>query len=633
MTRIRGGCRMVFLLWIAVCAILPGAARAEGEKVAAVSRAAIDDRYKWNVAALFASDEEWEARFGRLEEAIGALEKYRGTLSRSPSALLEWFAARDSVARRYDMLSVYASLRADEDTRVALYQDMDARASRLGTLLKEKTSWADPEIAAIDADTLRAFIARKKGLETYRFHIEDGIRRRAHVLSPREEELLAMSGTALAAPAKIAGMLRNADMEFPDVIDEEGREVTLTPGRFESFRASADARLRRDAYIGMLGAYEGKANTLAAALSGTVEAHIFHARARGFDSSLEASLFRNNIPPEVYSSLIDAVSKNIEPVHRYVALRKKALGLNEIHYCDLYPSLAENPPGAVSWDEAVEKVLECVRPLGAEYAGALREGLRSGWVDVYENEGKRSGAYSNGAHGSMPYILLNFGDNIDGVFTLAHETGHSMHSLLTGRRQAYVNSDYSTFVAEVASTANEALLQHRLEEDAAGGETDARIYILDRFLKDMMGTVIRQTMFADFELTMHEMAERGESLTPDALCTVYAALVRKYYGPEMVIDPETAYTWARIPHFFYNFYVFQYATSYAASYAIAEKILAGEPGAVEKYLGLLAEGGGDYPIEELKRAGVDMTTPAPVEAVMRAFAGAVNRLEKLIDAS
>lgn len=613
--------------------VTPAIAQTEGGHVPTVSRDEIDDAYKWNVASIFASDEAWEREFRALEKEIPALEKDRGTLGESASSLLAWFRKRDRIDQRYEILGVYASLRADEDVRVTRYQDMNTRAEKLGTTLRESTAWERPEIAAIDEDRLRFFLSEEDGLEVYRFHVEDAIRARAHTLSPREEELLAMSGQALRAPARIAGMLRNAEMDLPTVSDEHGQAVELTNGRFEKFRTSKNLAVRREAYLGMLGAYGAKANTFAAALAGAVDGHIFRARARGFDSSLDAALFGGNIPVEVYRNLIASVTANIESVHRYVSLRKKAFGLGEMHYYDLYPSLAEKPPGDISWDEGVEEVLASVAVLGDDYVNDLRTGLHSGWVDVYENEGKRSGAYSSGTKGTQPFILMNYGNNVDGVFTLAHESGHSMHTLLSSRNQEYVNADYSIFVAEVASTALEALLQQHMEEERRGGSVDEQIYLLDRFIKDMMGTVIRQTLFAEFELAIHEMAERGESLTPESMGRLYTSLVEKYYGPDMTVDPETAYTWARIPHFYYNFYVYQYATSYAASYAIAEKILAGDPDAPRRFLSLLSEGGSDYPIEELKRAGVDMTTPAPVESAMRAFGSAVDRLQKLIDAS
>ncbi len=606
---------------------------ADEAKMAATERHEIDDKFKWNTAAIFASDEVWEKELAALTKEAAVLKDYQGTLAKSSDALADYFLLRDKLLQRVEILSIYASLRSDEDTRVAKYKDMDTRAGKLYTKFAEWTAWEDPELAAIPADKLRGFLKKNKRLASYEFSIENSIRLRQYTLSPREEELLAMAGTALGAPADIAGMIRNADFKWPSIKDEDGNEVELTSGRFEKFRRSKDVRVRRDAYNAALGAYGGISNTLASALAGAVEGHIFNARARGYESSLHASLARNNIPESVYRNLIQTVGENIDPVHRYVALRKKALGLDEMHYVDLYPSIASNPPGGTPYDEGRKMVLGAVEVLGEPYVNDLNAGLDAGWVDVYENVGKRSGAYSHGTKGTMPYILMNYGDNISGVFTLAHEAGHSMHSLLTGRNQEYVNCDYSTFVAEVASTGVEALLQFKLGRESEGAGRDEQIYLLDHFIQDMMGTMIRQTMFAEFELGIHEMAERGETLTPEAMGAFYSGLVAKYYGPAMVVDPETAYTWARIPHFFYNFYVFQYATSYAASFAIAEKIDKGEPGAVDAFLNLLKEGGSDYPIEQMKRAGVDMTTPAPIEAAMRTMSDAVTRLEKLIEAS
>ncbi len=631
----RFGSSLVLFVLVAVIAStgIHSRVSAEGALVTAISRDEIDNAYKWDVASIFESDKEWEAEFVAMEGEIKSLDRFRGTLGNSAESLLSWFRQRDEVAQRFEILSVYASLRSDEDVRVTGFQDMDARAGKLGTTFGESTAWESPEIAAIDVERLRGFVDEEEGLEVYRFHVEEGIRARAHTLSPREEELMAMSSQALGSSARIAGMLRNADMDYPTIADEYGQDVELTSGRFEKFRTSKNVTVRRDAYLGMLGAYGTKANTLAAALSGAVEGHIFNARARGFESSLHAALFNHNIPVQVYHNLLESVAANIEPVHRYVSLRKKALGLDEMHYYDLYPSLAANPPGDISWDEGMEQVLQCVEVLGQEYRKDLDKGLHSGWVDVYENEGKRSGAYSHGAMGTKPFILMNYGNNVDGVFTLAHEAGHSMHTLESCRNQEYVNADYSIFVAEVASTALEALLQQQMVRQGEGSGVDEQIYLLDRFIKDMMGTVIRQTMFAEFELRIHEMAEEGETLTPDAMGEMYSGLVSKYYGPDMTIDPETAYTWARIPHFYYNFYVYQYATSYAASFAIAEQILHEKPGAPQRFLDLIAEGGSDHPIEQLKRAGVDMTTPQPIESAMRAFEEAVIRLEKLVDAS
>lgn len=606
---------------------------ADEAKQAATERSEIDDRFKWNTAAIFANDEAWEKELTALTTEAAVLKEYEGRLGGSSDALADYLTLRDKLVQRVEILSIYASLRSDEDTRIAQYKDMDSRASKLYTKLAEWTAWEDPELAAIPAETLRGYLSENERLAHYEFSLENSIRLRQFTLSPREEELLAMSSTALGAPASIAGMIRNADFKWPSIRDEAGKEVELTSGRFEKFRRSKDARVRRDAYNAALGAYGDMSNTLASALAGAVEGYIFRARARGYESSLHASLARNNIPLAVYHNLIQAVGENIDPVHRYVALRKRALGLDEMHYVDLYPSIASNPPGGTPYAEGRKMVLGAVEVLGEKYVDDLNAGLDAGWVDVYENAGKRSGAYSHGTKGTMPYVLMNYGDNIDGVFTLAHEAGHSMHSLLTGQNQKYVNCDYSTFVAEVASTGVEALLQFQLDRESEGADRDEQIYLLDRFIQDMMGTMIRQTMFAEFELGIHEMAERGETLTPEAMGEFYSGLVSKYYGPAMVVDPETAFTWARIPHFFYNFYVFQYATSYAASFAIAEKIDKGEPGAVDAFLNLLKEGGSDYPIEQMKRAGVDMTTPAPIEAAMKTMSDAVTRLEKLIEAS
>ncbi|NNE09634.1 MAG: oligoendopeptidase F [Gemmatimonadetes bacterium] len=602
-------------------------------KMAATERHEIDDEFKWNTAALFATDEAWEKELTALTAETAVLKDHEGTLAKSSDALADYLELRDKLLQRVEILGIYASLRSDEDTRVAKYKDMDTRAGKLRTKFAELTAWEDPELAAIPADKLRAFLKQNERLASYEFSIENSIRLRKYTLSPREEELLAMSSTALGAPADIAGMLRNADFKWPSIEDEDGNLVQLTSGRFEKFRRSKEARVRRDAYNAALGAYGEVSNTLAAALAGAVEGYVFRARARGYESSLHASLARNNIPESVYRNLIQAVGDNIAPVHRYVALRKKALGLHQMHYVDLYPSIAANPPGGTPYAEGRKMVLDAVEVLGEEYVNDLNAGLDAGWVDVYENAGKRSGAYSHGTKGTMPYILMNYGDNINGVFTLAHEVGHSMHSLRTSEHQEYVNCDYSTFVAEVASTGIEALLQFRLDRESEGAGRDEQIYLLDRFIQDMMGTMIRQTMFAEFEVGIHEMAERGETLTPEAMGEFYSGLVSKYYGPAMIVAPETAYTWARIPHFFYNFYVFQYATSYAASFAIAEKIDKGEPGAVDAFLDLLNEGGSDYPIEQMKRAGVDMTTPAPIEAAMQMMGDAVARLEKLLEAS
>ncbi len=603
--------------------------------MAAVSRDEIPDKYKWNVAALFPNDDAWEDEYERLQEALEELPEFEGTLAKSASNLADYFERRDALLQQVELLGMYASLRSDEDTRVGHYLDMDTRGEKLSSSCSESISWEGPEIAEIDRATLEQFIEQEPRLQTYRHYLDNKVRWRPHILSTEEEELIAMAERVLGSSAAIAGQLRNADMgsDFPSIIDEAGIEVKLTPARFEKYRTSKDPRVRRDAFAAVLTTYAGKSNTLAAALAGAVESHIFLSRARGFDSSLDRALFAGNVPTEVYRNLLATVKENIGPVHRYVSLRKRALGLDELHYYDLYPSLAENPRGDVPWEDAVSMVLDAVSYLGDDFVAELKSGLAAGWVDVFENEGKRPGAYSHGTKGSMPYILMNYGRNINGAFTLAHEAGHSMHTTYTSRKQDYVNCNYSIFVAEVASTALEALLQHKISSESEGQDKDAQIYMLDRFIRDMMGTMIRQTMFAEFELAMHETAESGQSITAESLDAIYADLLKKYYGNDLVIDEHTVHEWARIPHFFYNFYVYQYATSYAASFAIAERIVEGVPGAEDRFLELLADGGSNYPIEQLKAAGVDMTTPEPVEAAMRAFDQAVTRLESLIDAS
>lgn len=522
----------------------------------------------------------------------------------------------------------YAHMRYDEDTTNSFYQSLNERANRLGAELSEVTSFFIPEILAIDEATIRRFLDEHEGLRLYEQFFSELNDFRPHVLSEKEEAILAQASDVMASSSNTFGMLNNADIEFPLIKDEDGEDVRVTHGRFIRFLESTNRDVRKAAFKAVYDTYEKFKNTFASTLNGQVKRNIFFANVRRYQSARQAALHANHIPEIVYDQLIETVNKHLPLLHRYVRLRKKTLGLDELHMYDLYAPLVKNVDMKITYEKAKELVLKGVARLGEEYVSIVREGLNNRWVDVEENVGKRSGAYSSGAYGTLPYILMNWQDDVNNLFTLAHEFGHSVHSYYTRKHQPFIYGDYTIFVAEVASTLNEALLNDYMIERASRREE--KLYLLNHFLEGFRGTVFRQTMFAEFEQIIHERASAGEALTAELLTDIYYDLNVKYYGSDIVVDKEIGLEWARIPHFYYNFYVYQYATGYSAAQSLAKRIYEEGDVAVQRYIEFLKAGSSDYPIEVLKKAGVDMTSPKPIEDALSLFEKTLTEMERLL---
>jgi oligoendopeptidase F len=619
--------------WLLVCTFVllpmsPGGAFAGSDGKEVPTRDQIPDKYKWDLRDIYPTREAWEADFKKVEEMIEKLGELKGTLSKSPQDLLAALQLRDEAGRIIARLNVYARQASDLDTSNSEMLALAGRARTLGVNYDGATSWMDPELLKIPEETLLSWAKSNKALAVYKHSFEDIIRQKPHTLSAREEELLAMAGNMAAAPTNAYTVLNNAELNWPTVHNEEGEEVTLSHGRFNKFTYSQNRDVRKEAFLGQMQAYELVENTMAALLNGAVQRDLYYARARNFDSTLEAALFPNNIPVSVFMNLVDTIRENHAVQHRYAALRKKVMGVDELHVWDLYQSLVPDVDKEIAYEDAVKTVIAALPVLGDEYNEPMKEGFRSHWIDVYETKDKRSGGYSSGAYDTHPFILLNYNKTLDEVSTIAHEMGHAMHRYLTNKHQPFVYSGNPIFVAEVASTFNEILLHDYLLKNTT--DPKERLYLLNYSANQLLRTVFRQTMFAEFELRCHELAERGETLTADTLGKIYVDTFHEYWGPDLVRDEEQDPYWARIPHFYRNYYVYQYATSYCAAAALAEKVLAEEPGAVERYLNLLKSGSSDYPIEVLKKAGVDMTTPEPIEATIRRFDQLVDEMEKML---
>ena len=589
-------------------------------------RSEVPEEMTWNLKDMFESDQAWMAEYEAMKEFPAKIAAFQGTLARSAQDLLAWFRLQDEIELRLSVLMGYASCKGDEDTGNSFYQDVRGKAMNVYVSIASAAAFATPEIMAIADETLDQFYAQQPELETYRRSLYQIRRRKDHILSPAEERLLASAGEMANASENIAGVFRNADQIFPDVTDSQGNVHPLTDATFVPLLTSPDRELRRRAfetYYKQLGQYK---NTIAATLDGQFKQLCFFANARHYDSTIQASLDATEVPVPVYMNLIEAVHNNLDKMYRYVDLRKKLLGVDELHMYDLYCPLIEGVSGRTPIEEAKKTVYDALAPLGEDYRKVLQQGFDNRWIDVYENAGKRSGAYSAGAR-VHPYVLLNYTGTLDSQFTLAHEMGHSLHSWYSNHTQPFTYAEYRLFVAEVASTCNEALLIRYLLKHAK--EKEEKIFLLNYFLDQFKGTVFRQTMFAEFEKRIHEkMAEEG-TLTADGISELYLSINKEYFGPDMISDPQIALEWARIPHFYTPFYVYQYATGFSAAIAISSKILAGEPGIVEKYKQFLSGGCSMDPIDLLKICGVDMTKPEPVEEALDGFASYVEELEKL----
>lgn len=591
-------------------------------------RSEVPEEMTWNMKDMFESDQAWMAEYEAMKEFPAKIAAFQGTLARSAQDLLAWFRLQDEIELRLGVLMGYASCKGDEDTGNSFYQDVRGKAMNVYVSIASAAAFATPEIMAIADETLDRFYAQQPELETYRRSLYQIRRRKDHILSPAEERLLASAGEMANASENIAGVFRNADQIFPDVTDSQGNVHPLTDATFVPLLTSPDRELRRRAfetYYKQLGQYK---NTIAATLDGQFKQLCFFSNARHYDSTIQASLDATEVPVPVYMNLIEAVHNNLDKMYRYVALRKKLLGVDELHMYDVYTPIVADADQAITYEQAKETVLEALQVLGDDYVDLLKEGFSNRWIDVYENVGKRSGAYSSGNSRPHPYVLLNHKDNLDCQFTLAHEMGHALHSYHSCKYQPVSTSDYVIFVAEVASTCNEVLLMRHLLKKTT--DKKQRAYLINHFMDQFKGTVYRQTMFAEFELAMGKMAESGQALTADALCQKYHALNKLYFGPDMVSDDQIALEWARIPHFFYNYYVFQYATGFSAAVAIANRILKEGAPAVADYKKFLSGGCSTDPISLLKIAGVDMSSPEPVNSALALFGELVDEMEQLV---
>jgi len=594
-----------------------------------LDRADIDDRYKWQLDRIFGDWEAWDACCARVEQSLPDLSALQGTLAASGAGLLQAITKIHGARRDLEQALVYASMKSDEDTRISENTARRGRVSSLAVAYSEAVSWYDAELLATGPERLAELTAEEPGLEAFAHHFDDIMRSRAHTLPVEQEALLAAAGLMARGAGQVFNAFDNADLELPSIKDASGQIVTLTKGRYQKLLKSTDRRVRQDAYTGFLDSYGAMRNTLAANMDANVKNHVFFAKARKHDNCLEAALHPDGVPPDVFHSLLETVDARQDVMHRYTALKKRVLGLDPLHEYDLAVPLFAKGEFKFSYDEACGVMLEAFAPLGPDYVKTVGEGIAGGWIDVHETAGKRSGGYSNGVYDTPPYILLNWSDQLGDTFTLAHELGHSMHTWLAASNQPYVYGDYPIFTAEVASTCNELLLMHHLLEKTE--DPQRLLYLLDYHLSQINNTVFRQTMFAEFELRIHEAGEAGETLTADELGKLYQSLLVKYWGPEVVFDPERSpLTWCRIPHFFYNFYVYQYATAYAAAVALSRRIIAGGDTEREQYLDILRSGSSRYPVPTIAMGGVDVATTGPMADVIDLFGSLIDRIEGLL---
>ena len=584
----------------------------------------------WALEDLFASDEQWEKAVEEFPEKMRHFSGFAGHLGEDGETLLKAMQTLDDLNCAFERIYVYANQKYHQDTGNGKYQEMAARTARMSAQLEHAAAFVEPELLAVPSGRLETFFAEEAGLEAYRRKIGESLRMKAHILSEELERVLAMTGEMARTPENVFSMFQNADLKFGELTVDGNKEV-LTQGNYVRFLENEDRQVRKQAFRMFLGRYREFQNTLAAVYGGNLAGDIFFSRMRKYSSCLEMALDGGNIPTSVYTQLIEAVHDHLDLMYRYVRLRKRALKVDELHMYDVYVPLAKPTSQNIPFSEAKEIVKEGLAILGDDYVKLLEEGFSNRWIDVYENEGKRGGAYSWGAYGTHPYVLLNYQENLNNVFTLAHEMGHALHSYYSDHHQPYTYAGYRIFVAEVASTCNEALLIHHLLDKASGREEKA--YLINYFLDQFKGTIYRQTMFAEFELLAHQKAERGEGITAQGLSEMYYTLNKKYFGEDMVSDPEIALEWARIPHFYTPFYVYQYATGFAAAIAISSRILSGEPGAVEDYKKFLSGGSSMDCIDLLKLAGVDMTSKEPVDRALEVFGEYLDKLEILMDES
>ncbi|HEX6989368.1 MAG TPA: oligoendopeptidase F [Bacillota bacterium] len=608
-----------------------------GEAPAAVhggklpGRDEIDPGYRWRVEDLFESVEAWENAFEQVSELAGQAAVHRGRFTASAEALLACLRWLEELGKGISRVYTYAMLRHDEDTTHPGHQAMHDRASSLRVRVVQATAFVRPELLAVPEETIRTYLAQEPRLAVYGHYLDDLMRLRPHTLPAEMEDLLAQGGDVAEIPHRVFSMLNDADLTFPTIVDENGNEIEVTKGRYLPLLQRRDRRVRHDAHEAVLGTYEKVRNTFAAAMDGAVKVNLFHARARKYPSALEAALHQEGIDPQVYRNLLETIRANLAPLHRYMGVRRRLLGLDRLMPYDLFVPLVPDIDLSFTYEEAWDLVREGLAPLGDEYGAALDEARRGGWIDVFENRGKRAGAYSMGwAYGTHPYVLLNWQDNLDNVLTLAHELGHAVHAYLSQKYQPYIYAGHAVFVAEVASTVNEGLVvQHLLRRL---DDPRSRAYVLNQQLEEFRGTVFTQVMFAEFEQWAHEQAEQGRPLTAEVLTEHFRELAQTYWGPEVEVGPRAGIGWARIPHFHYNFYVYKYATGMSAATALVGRVLAQGQPAVNRYLDFLKAGESDYPLALLRKAGVDMTTPEPILAAVRRFEEVLDDFEQAVAA-
>ncbi|MBR3646743.1 MAG: oligoendopeptidase F [Lachnospiraceae bacterium] len=592
-----------------------------------MNRSEVDIKDTWNLEDMFESDEQWEADFEKANKLIEKYSDYVGKVSKDEDKLLEFLEFNDEVGMLVERLYVYANQKYHQDMGVAKYQGDSGKAQKLATMMGSAASFFEPELLEMDSDMLEQWISKTK-FDNYRRYISEVVRQKKHTLDKNTEELLAKSHQMAQAAKNIYTMYNGADIVFPTVKDGEGNDVKLTHGNFVTNLMSADRVLRRNAFESVYKKYGEMINTIAAMFNANVEQSVFYADVRKYESSRAMCLDAGNIPESVYDNLIEAVHDNIDLMHRYVRLRKKALGIEELHMYDVYTPIVPTPDVKISFEEAKQMVLDGVEPMGEDYLKHMKEGFDNRWIDVYENKGKKSGAYSWGAYGTHPYVLLNYQGTLDSVFTLAHEMGHALHSYYSDSNQTYINAGYRIFVAEVASICNESLLIHHLLKNT--NDKKERAYLINHFLEQFKGTLYRQTMFAEFEKITHQKVEEGETLTSKMLCDIYLDLNKYYFGEDMFSDCEIAMEWARIPHFYTPFYVYQYATGISAAIALSKKIMERGQEGVDDYMKFLTGGCSKDPIDLLKLAGVDMTKKEPVLEALGLFKELLDEMEELI---
>lgn len=588
-------------------------------------RSEVPVEHTWKLEDMIASQQAWDQEYQEVKQLLGKAGDFQGKLH-DPAALKQVFSLDDEISLHMERLYVYANMKHHEDMTDPAYQSLSEKARKLSVQVSEATSYITPEILALSDEQLTALINNPE-LSFYKRSLEEILRQKAHVLSKSEEALMAQVGSMSQSSSTIFGMLNNADMKFPKVINEDGEEAELTHGTYIQFLESRDRDVRRRAFETMYSTYSKHKNTLGATLNANITKNLFYSKARRYPSILEMALFGDNISTDVYNNLIDTVHDSLPLLHRYMELRKKLLKVDELHMYDLFSPLVEEFKWEISYEEAKQMVLESLKPLGEDYLKVLEDGFNSRWIDVYENEGKRSGAYSWGSYGTHPYVLLNHKDNLNSMFTLAHEMGHAMHSYLSDEAQEYRYAQYPIFLAEVASTLNEALLMDYLLKKTT--DPKAKMYLLTYYADQFRTTLFRQTMFAEFEKIVHEKAEQGESLTHQDFSQIYYDLNKLYHGDGMVVDQDIEMEWARIPHFYTSFYVYKYSTGFSAAISFSKQILEDGESSVSKYLDFLKSGGSDYPIPTLQKAGVDMSSPEPIKQAMSVFRNIIEQMEEL----